>query len=241
MTHPTLYTEDEIGRPGQAVELAEGERSHLEALRLSPGDPVRVTDGRGALWAGSLGEDGRVRLEEPAEAAPPVPVELAFGVASRDRTLWLVEKAVELGALGLQPVEMARSRSVADAGRTEGFWKKARRRAVSALKQCGGSRLPEIRPACELHAYLAHAGGARGPRVLLDREASASVRQRLDGWSGDPPARILLGPEGGLRDDEREECLDAGFRSGRLGSRVLRLETAATAALAVAVQQLESR
>ena len=240
MTHPTLYTEAEMDRPGQVVELAEGERSHLKALRLSPGDPVRVTDGRGSLWGGSLEEDGRVRLEEPAEAAPPIPVELAFGVASRDRTLWLVEKAVELGALGLQPVEMARSRSVADAGRSEAFWEKARRRAISALKQCGGGRLPEIRPACELHAYLAHAGGARGPRILLDREADASLRQRLDGWSGDPPARILLGPEGGLRDDEREECREAGFLTGRLGGRVLRLETAATAALAVAGQQLES-
>ena len=240
MKQPTLYTEAEIGRPGQVVELAEGERSHLRALRLSPGDPVRVTDGRGALWGGALDEDGRVRLDEPAEAAPPIPVELAFGVASRDRTLWLVEKAVELGALGLQPVEMARSRSVADAGRSEAFWQKARRRAISALKQCGGGRLPEIRPACELHAYLAHAGGAGGPKVLLDREAGATLRQRLEGWSGDPPARILLGPEGGLRDDEREEAREADFRLAGLGRRVLRLETAATAALAVAGQQLES-
>lgn len=240
MTHPTLYTEAEIGRPGQVVELAEGERSHLKALRLSPGDPVRVTDGRGSLWGGSLDGDGSVRLEEPAEAAPPIPVELAFGVASRDRTLWLVEKAVELGALGLQPVEMARSRSVADAGRSEAFWEKARRRAISALKQCGGGRLPEIRPACELHAYLAHAGGAAGPKVLLDRASDASLRERLEGWSGDPPARILLGPEGGLSDDERGECREAGFLPGGLGRRVLRLETAAAAALAVAGQQLES-
>lgn len=240
MTQPTLYTEAEIGRSGQVVELAEGERSHLKALRLSPGDPVRVTDGRGSLWGGSLDEDGRVQLEEPAEAAPPIPVELAFGVANRDRTLWLVEKAVELGTLGLQPVEMARSRSVADAARSDAFWEKARRRAVAALKQCGGGRLPDIRPACELHAYLAHAGGAGGAKVLLDREADTTLRQRLDGWSGEPPARILLGPEGGLRDDERVEALEAGFRPGGLGRRVLRLETAATAALAVAGQQLES-
>lgn len=240
MTPPTLYTDAEIAGPGQVVELAEGERRHLKALRLSPGDPVRVTDGRGSLWGGSLAEGGRVRLEEPAEAAPPIPVELAFGVASRDRTLWLVEKAVELGALGLQPVEMARSRSVADAGRSDAFWEKARRRAVSALKQCGGGRLPEIRPACELHAYLAHAGGAGGPTVLLDRRADATLRQRLDGWDGERPARILLGPEGGLRDDERTRSLEAGFRPGGLGRRVLRLETAATAALAVAGQQLGS-
>lgn len=240
MSPPTLYTEDELGQPGQVVELADGERSHLRALRLSPGDRVRVTDGRGALWDGALGEGATVRLDEAAEAASAIPVELAFGVASRDRTLWLVEKAVELGALGLQPVEMARSRSVADAGRSEAFWGKARRRAVSALKQCGGARLPEVRPACELHAYLAHAGGAAGPRVILDRTADATLRRRLEGWSGRRPARILLGPEGGLRDEERAACLDAGFRLAGLGRRVLRLETAAAAALAVAGQELDS-
>lgn len=240
MSTPTLYTETELARPDQEVSLADSEGNHVRALRLSPGDPVRVTDGRGGLWHGELRPDGRVRLRRPAEAPPPVPVELAFGVAARDRTLWLVEKAVELGALGLQPVEMSRSRSVADAGRSEAFWEKARKRAVSALKQCGGARLPEIRPVCELHVYLAHAGGAVGPRLLLDRGGEVTLRQGLAEWSGDPPARILLGPEGGLGDEERAACLEAGFRPVALGRRVLRFETAATAALAVAGQQLAS-
>lgn len=240
MSTPTLYTEEELGRRGQTVELAGGEESHVRALRLSAGDAVSVTDGRGGLWSGELREEGRVRLEEPRDAPDPIPVELAFGVASRDRTLWLVEKAVELGALGLQPVEVARSRSVADAGRSESFWEKARRRAVSALKQCGGARLPEMRPVCELHAYLAHAGGARGPRILLDRDAEVPLRRRLEGWDGRPPARILLGPEGGLEPEERASCLDAGLRPAGLGRRVLRFETAGAAALAVAGQQLAS-
>lgn len=240
MSLPTLYTEAELGRSDEVVELAGSERDHLRALRLSSGDPVRVTDGRGGLWRGELLEGGRVRLREAERGAPTLPVELAFGVANRDRTLWLVEKAVELGALGLQPVEFARSRSVADAGRSDAFWQKARRRAVSALKQCGGARLPDIRPACDLGPYLAHAGGAAGPRLLLDREAEFSLRRRLDGWTGDPPARILLGPEGGLTDGERADCREAGFRLAGLGRRVVRFETAGTAALAVAGQALES-
>lgn len=241
MPPPTLYTDVDLGRRDQVVELAAGERDHLRALRLSRGDAVRVTDGSGGLWRGVLVEGGRVRLREEERGAPPMPVELAFGVASRDRTLWLVEKAVELGALGLQPVEFERSRSVADAARSESFWEKARRRAVSALKQSGGARLPDIRLPCDLAPYLAHAGGAAGPRVLLDREADVPLARRLDGWTGEPPARILLGPEGGLTDGERDECRGAGFRPAGLGRRVLRFETAGAAALAVAAQALEYR
>lgn len=241
---PTLFTDRRLRSSGQRVELPESERSHLRALRLRPGAGVRVTDGEGALWTATLERKGRerpaVRLEEEVPAPPPLPVELAFGVANRKRTLWLVEKAVELGALALQPVEFARSRSVADAARGEAFREKARRRAVSALKQCGGALLPDLRPASDLQPYLAHARALEGPGVLLEGEAGLSLRRALEGWGGEPPARVLLGPEGGLTEEERGMCREAGYRSASLGRRVLRFETAAVAALTVVGQQVEA-
>lgn len=252
MTTPTFYVPDPGRRPaGGEVRLPEDEARHARSLRVRPGDEVRVTDGAGRLWRARLeaapdsgGEGMTCTLLEALDPPPRLPVELGFGVAAKDRTLWMVEKAVELGVASLQPVECRRSRSVADAGRSPAFWRKAARRARSALKQCGGARLPDFGPVRDLHEYLGRsarpgAGGelARsGPDVLLDREGRR-LADVLDGWSGEPPLRLLLGPEGGLEDEERAACLQAGFTPASLGPRVLRFETAAVAALAVAGQR----
>lgn len=252
MTVPTFYVPDPGRRPeGGRVELPPEEARHVRSLRVRPGDEVRITDGRGRLWRAALteapeGDDAAAcEVLAPVEPPPPLPVELGFGVAAKDRTLWMVEKAVELGVVSLQPVECRRSRSVADAGRSPAFWRKAARRGVSALKQCGGARLPDFGPVRDLHDYLDRDvrpgpgdGLARGgPDVLLEREAGRRLGRVLGGWAGDPPARIFLGPEGGLEDEELEACRAAGFTPASLGPRVLRFETAAISALAVAAQQ----
>lgn len=254
MSTPTFYVPDPGSRPTDGrVPLSDDEARHVRALRLRPGAEIRVTDGEGGLWRGRLveGPDGNPEraactLLERLEPPPSLPAELGFAVAAKDRTLWMVEKAVELGAVSLQPIECRRSRSVADAGRSPAFWRKAARRAVSALKQCGGADLPDFGPVRDLHGYLERSarpgsGGAlaeTGPDVLLDRGASRGLREVLAPWSGDPPVRLLLGPEGGLEDEERTACLEAGFLPASLGPRVLRFETAATAALAVVGQQV---
>lgn len=250
---PTFVLEDPGPDPvGDVVALGEEEGGHVRSLRLRAGDRVRVTDGSGRIWGGTLeggGREATCRILEELEAPPPLPVELAFGVANKKRTLWMVEKAVELGVLRLQPVEFHRSRSVADAGRSTAFWRKAGRRAVSALKQCGGARIPEIGPVRDLHDVLGRPArptpsGVRvsgGPNVLLDRDADRALAGVIDGWSGDPPLRVLLGPEGGLTAEERDRCLEAGYAPATLGPRVLRFETAAVAALAVAAQRTPGR
>lgn len=250
MTTPTFYHPDPGAAPtGREVALPPREARHVRSLRLRPGDEVRITDGAGGLWRGRLeaaGEEPRCLLVDALDAPPPLPVEVAFGVAARDRTLLLVEKAVELGALSLQPVEFRRSRSVADAGRSDAFWRKAGRRAVAALKQCGGARLPEIGPVRDLHDFLGRTRrptpdgppAERGPDVLLEREGEGRLGRVLEGWRGRSTLRLLLGPEGGMDDEERRACREAGFRPATLGPRVLRFETAAVAALAVAADRL---
>lgn len=244
MSTPTFHVDDPGPEPvGRRVELDPDEARHAGTLRLRPGDDVRVTDGCGRLWRARMEEaDGAAActLLEALEPPPELPAELAFGVGAKDRTLWLVEKAVELGAVALHPVECRRSSSVADAARSRGFWRKARRRAVAALKQCGGARLPEVGPVRDLHDYVARerrgAPGGRvardGPDLLLDREAGEGLWDALAVWDGTDPVRVLLGPEGGLTGDERRACREAGFRAVRLGPRTLRFETAAVAALA---------
>lgn len=255
VTLPTFV----IGRPprtpvGGCVVLDGDEARHVRALRLSVHDDVHLVDGRGGRWRARIasvsGTGVECELLDRDPAPPPLPVVVAFGVAARDRTLWVVEKAVELGALALQPVECRRSRSVADAARSDGFWRKAGRRARAAMKQCGAARLPEIEPVRDLHEVLARgrrptvegAPAEDGPDVLLSRSAEASLGTVLgEVWAVRRPLRILLGPEGGLAPEEEEACREAGFRPASLGARVLRFETAAVAALAVAGDHLRTR
>ncbi len=234
---PVFYLRDAARRrAGELAELARTEIRHLRALRLASGDGVRLTDGRGALWGARLtGEGAAVRLVETLDAPPPLEVELWAPVGNKQATLWLVEKAAEFGLRRLQPVECIRSASVADAGRSAAFWEKARRRALAAVKQSGSTWAPEIAPPAVLAERLARLDEG-GDRIVLD-PSGPPLAGALNGWSGTPPAVLLVGPEGGLEESERSACAAANFRPASLGTTILRFETAAVAALAVAAQR----
>ena len=235
---PVLYLEDVARRrAGEIVALARDELRHLRALRLSPGDGLRLTDARGVLWAARLGDGGaEARLIERLDPPPPLEVELWAAVGNKQATLWLVEKAAEFGLRRLHPVETVRSASVADAGRSAGFWDKARRRALAAVKQSGSAWAPEITPSGSLEDRLG-SDEAGGIRVVLD-PGGPPLATVLEAWTdGAERPTLLVGPEGGLEESERWACESAGFRPASLGPTVLRFETAAVAALAVAAQR----
>lgn len=249
---PLLYAPD-AGRestPGE-VHLSGEEARHVRALRLDPGSHVRITDGLGGLWDAVLRStaDDRVSCEvrEPIDVAPRLPLELAFGVANKSRTLWLVEKATELGARALWPVEFERSRSVADAARSSSFWRKARRRAVSAMKQSGSGWLPRIESRLTVSRFLDLADVAAAPlsgrpvvpraRIILDAGGEPLARC-LCSWDGSSPLIMLVGPEGGLTEGERDALAERGFRAAALGRLTLRFETAAIAGLALGAHHL---
>jgi 16S rRNA (uracil1498-N3)-methyltransferase len=238
---PSLYVAELAERSdGEVVRLEDEESRHARSLRLDAGAAVVLTNGRGTRKAGRLGpaaERSREVVVGPAlPASEPLPVELAIAVGNRTHTLWLVEKAAEFGVRRLSPIETERSRSVSDGGRSAGFWSKAGRRALAAVKQSGGAWLPEITPVEDLQAWLSRVRSSGSHAVVLDM-AGEPLRSLLP--SPPTPVVLLVGPEGGLTGSELEACAEAGFRFGRLGSTVLRFETAAVAALAVVAQERE--
>lgn len=226
--------------PDGLVVVGGREARHARAARLRPGAEVHLTDGEGELWTArieSLEVDrASCVLVRKVSAPADLDVELAFGVGAKARTLWLVEKAVELGVSVLQPIEFERSASVADAARSPAFWTKARRRAMAALTQCGGARLPELRSPTALEAYLSILEPAAGDlSVVLDGDGDASLLRLLSHrHPGAGRTRFLIGPEGGMGPREREACRAAGLRFASLGGRVLRFETAALVAATAA-------
>jgi 16S rRNA (uracil1498-N3)-methyltransferase len=229
----TVGTFHAPGAWADMVRLDHAAAHHASVKRLRVGDAIWLTSGDGRLAFGTISEMEKRALvvEVDAESIRAVPapphVELWAPVGDRERMLLLAEKAVELGATAWRPVVYRRSRSVSPRGEGEAFREKVRARMLSALEQCGSAWMPELHAETTLDVALA-AADLSG--ILLDAGAPPVFSL---GPALRAPVAIALGPEGGLEPDERQQFLDAGWRSASLGDNVLRFETAGIAALAI--------
>jgi 16S rRNA (uracil1498-N3)-methyltransferase len=166
-------------------------------------------------------------------------VHLGFAEPKGKRLDWLLEKATELGAAAIAPVRFARSVAGGDA-LTENRRDRWTGHCVAAAKQCGLDFLPELAEPLALGDFLA----AHGNDLCLlgDPGASAvSMPAALGGWCTGRRICLLVGPEGGLTSQEREEAVAAGFIPACLGSTTLRIETAALAMLAAVMAICEDK
>lgn len=223
-------------RPGDSLPLSVEEAHHaLHVLRLRDGDEAEVFDGSGGRCRGrvSPGKKGAVAIvvEEmlPALARATPLVHLAFAVPKGKRLDWLLEKATELGAASLQPIVFERSVAGGD-DLSDNKRQRWLGHCVAAAKQCGLDYLPELRPPVSLAEGLR---GFDGLGLFGDLAAGATSAGETLGRRCGRDVTILVGPEGGLGDLERDALLAAGFVGIRLGRTVLRIETAAIALLAV--------
>lgn len=217
--------------------LQGGAARHLQkVLRLGPGSGFRLFDGAGHEWAMQVvsgGGDGLVaRATAPVEVLPEpsLGLRLLQGICRGEPMDLVIQKAVELGIAGIQPVETRRTvvrLSAARAARRLEHW---RRVAASACEQCGRATVPGVGVPLDLAAALAAWPAGDGwTGLYLDPAGELT----LDGLA--PPAAgfaLLVGPEGGLDEDERARVRRAGYLGLRLGPRILRTETAALVALA---------
>ena len=188
--------------------------------------------------------DGTVRfnLIAEVEADPALPVTLLLSVYKFDRMEWAIEKATELGAERIVPVIARRSEkhlAQTAAGRVERW----RRVALEASKQARRSDVLRIEEPLALKVAVKEAEQAVR-LVLAEQERSTTLRhalrEALDAAGDDvPPIRMAVGPEGGWAAEE-EAMFDAeNWKAVSLGPRILRAETAAITAMAVAAALLE--
>lgn len=232
-----LYLSGELA-PGRSCALPQRQAHHaLRVLRLKRGDPVILFNGDGSEYAAVIVEASRDRFalrvtgREAVDREAPFAVTLAQAVASGERMDYTIQKAVELGAAAIQPLETRRSivrLSGERAERRVAHWQAV---AIAACEQCGRNRVPRVLPLARLDAYL-YDGGLRPDvalRLLLSPRSTGRLRD-LERVAG--AVVILSGPEGGFALDEEHAAERGGFRPVRLGPRVLRTETAAVAALA---------
>lgn len=226
---------------GERLALGEEAAVHLtRVLRLKAGAPLAVFDGEGREHEASIRAIAGSRVEVqlgPARASPapsPLAVTLAQGISRAERMDYAIQKATELGVTRIVPLLCERSvvrLDAAQAARKLEHWQGV---ATAAAGQCGRADLPEILPARRLPEHLALIRDTPGMRLVL----APGAAQGLKDLPATRAVEILIGPEGGLADEEIALAALAGFERVRLGPRVLRTETAAAAAIA-ALQTLQ--
>ena len=219
---------------GATCVLDENAARHMRVLRLDPGAIVGVRDGQGHVGVGQLVRltklQAVIEISQVDVIAPLPAVHLLVPVADRDRMLWLAEKACELGCTSWRPVLWRRSRSVSPRGEGVAFQQKVMARMTSALAQSEGAWLPQPFPEATLERALLAA--PPGDRFVLDPAGSPMVG--LAAAALQESIVLAIGPEGGIESDELKALAAAGFRPVRLGPTILRFETAAVSALAIA-------
>jgi 16S rRNA (uracil1498-N3)-methyltransferase len=174
-----------------------------------------------------------VGAERAVERESPLLLTLAQGVSRGERMDLVMQKATELGVTRLVPVLTERSVVRLDASQAERKLAHWRGIAIAACEQSGRNRPPEVSPPQALADFL-RAGVDSGTRLLL----APAAQLRLPEIPRPVTAvTVLIGPEGGLTQEEQERAMAAGFVGVRLGPRVLRTETAALAALALLQQE----
>jgi len=213
--------------------LTEEARHYLrDVLRLSPGDPVELFDGRGTAWEARVepGFEG-LALGARRAAAPGGPsIHLLFALAKGEKCDLVVQKATELGAARLVPFAAERSVVVLDASKGAERAERWRRIAEEAARQCGRADVPEVAAPASLAAALAAV--PEGFRLLALHGEGGRPLAAL-GLEGAPGLAAVVGPEGGLTAEELAACRQAGALAASLGPRTLRAETAAIAVVAL--------
>lgn len=212
---------------GRREQIDDGEQHHLRVRRAADGEQVGLRDGAGLVGRGRLVTAGRawlVEVEAVERRPPPAALTLAVGAGDRERFGWLVEKAAELGATAVVPLETEHSAGVATRVRPAHLIR-LRRQALESIKQCGASWALDVEAAVSLTDFLARP--AVGLGWLADAEGIPPAAT-LDG----APLTAVVGPEGGLTGAERAALIGAGYRPTTLASHTLRFETAALAAAA---------
>lgn len=223
-----------------------------DVLRLAAGDTLRLLDGAGGEYVAEITQvsrrlvSARVGEREDGLPQPSVRLTLCLGLLKAARFEWALQKGTELGVATFQP--LLTERAVAA---TEEFGSAKRRRyeriIAEALEQCGGSWLPDLAQPRTLADTLASAPTDAIALIPWEEESAAPLRETLAREAQRRPVErvddprevwLFIGPEGGFAAGEVAQARAAGALPVTLGSRILRAETAAIVAAALALDAL---
>jgi 16S rRNA (uracil1498-N3)-methyltransferase len=222
---------------GMRITLERDQANYLvNVLRMSPGDGLLVFNGIDGEWRAGLVADGRRNygLEIAGGVVRPQPIapelHYLFAPLKQARLDYMVEKAVEMGAGRLRPVLTQHTQV------TRLNLERMQANAIEAAEQCGILSIPAIDVPVALSSLLDAWSAGEADRRIIFCDESEEAPDPVTILSGlDPsPLALLIGPEGGFSEEERENLRARPFVTAvALGPRILRADTAAVAALAL--------
>ena len=232
-----LYVDDRLGA-GAELRLGEEAARYLgRVLRLRAGDTVHVFNGDDGEWSATISRITKDRVtllaHDPVDntAESRLRVHLVQGISRGERMDFVVQKATELGVERITPVLTDHGVVKLDDRRADKRRLHWQRVAESACEQSGRVRPPRVDTPLPLNDWFGTTRDTASTDLILAPGAGRSLA------AVDAPAAglcLLIGPEGGFSEREYDDATLAGFTAVTLGPRILRTETAAVAALAIA-------
>jgi 16S rRNA (uracil1498-N3)-methyltransferase len=210
------------------------ESKHLvRVLRKNIGDRIFVTDGNEMMYQAVIAETGKTETRCTIVAMhrkynePSIDVTLAVSLLKNPaRFDYLVEKTTELGVRSIIPISC--ERTISHNQKHE----RLEKIALSAMKQCGRSWLPRIQPLQSFKSLIDNSSYYQLKFILHEKtDSSHIIASELILHDDLHSLLIVVGPEGGFTEEETVSAEHAGFKSISLGTRRLRAETAAVAAI----------
>ena len=225
---------------GAAVPLEAAQTNYLlNVLRLKAGASILVFNGRDGEWRAEIAPAGSKRkalltvAERTRKQTASRDLHYLFSPLKHARLDYMVQKAVEMGVSRLAPIIMRHTQ----AERVN--LDRMRANAIEAAEQCGVLNIAEVAESKKFESLIR---GWKPDRLLVFCDEGADVKDpvaalapaRGGGIAGALPVSVLIGPEGGFADHEREALLKLpNVVRLALGPRILRADTAAVAALAL--------
>jgi 16S rRNA (uracil1498-N3)-methyltransferase len=236
MRIPRIYTGSSIDVLSK-LELDSHASQHIaKVLRMQEGGALKLFNGDGNVYTASIVQVSKksvtvqVEAKRDEDCESPVAIHLGIAVSRGDRMDWVAQKATELGVAEITPLFTERTEVKLKGDRAEKKLMHWRQITINACQQCGRNRLPVVNSFANSHTWTKEVDAES--KLILHHRALSSDKSS-DECSAPVSIALLIGPEGGLSEDEIVAAEKNGFQSLRLGPRVLRTETAPLAAIAI--------
>ncbi|MFT7267542.1 MAG: 16S rRNA (uracil1498-N3)-methyltransferase [Porticoccus sp.] len=235
MRNTRVFTNQALS-PGLEITLDDVTSRHLgTVLRLTTGDPVVLFNGQGGEFKAAIRGSNKKKLTVlvsdylEINRESPLRIHLGIGLSRGDRMDWVIQKATEVGVTEITPLITQRTEVKLVENRIQNKLSHWQKICISACEQSYRTKVPQIHLPIKINQWTANVKSEK--KLVLhhrgDNTISAIREEKISSVS------LLVGPEGGLTEEEIQASAHKNFEQLALGPRVLRTETAPIAAISI--------